>query len=164
MARRAISGALLVILLAFATAEASMYQNVVTTTEVDEPNTYSSECRRQISGMRMDSCRRYFQPYMLLLSKLKRGQMRPQQQCCQELRQVSNPQCRCEAIRKTVRRISGQGQGWQQPEMQEVMTRKTQDLSKRCGMEELQYCRIVNKVIGEPIPFLTSVCLLVKPP
>ncbi|KAF5196319.1 hypothetical protein FRX31_014093 [Thalictrum thalictroides] len=146
MARLAISGALLVLLLALA-AEASMYQTVVTTTEINEPNTSPSECQSQIMpGMRMDSCRRYFQPYMLLLTKLDRGQMRPQQLCCQELRQVSNPQCRCEAIKQIVQRIPGLGQGSQQPEMQEVMMRKMQDLSKRCGMEELQYCRIHQQV------------------
>ncbi|KAF5193162.1 hypothetical protein FRX31_017254, partial [Thalictrum thalictroides] len=111
----------------------SVYQTIVTTTEFDEQGRSQSEkCRTQLSGMRMDSCRRYLQPYMLFPSK------RPgrEQQCCQELRRVNDPQCRCEALRQTVQQVPGYGQQQQQVEM------KAQQLADQCGMQELRSCQI----------------------
>ncbi|KAL5722891.1 hypothetical protein ACHQM5_006351 [Ranunculus cassubicifolius] len=133
MARLAIVGALLMVLLAI--AQASTYRTIITT-EIDEPIqlTVSQRCRQQIQGMRMNSCMRYLQPYMLF------PQMGEQvQQCCNELNNVSD-ECKCEAIEQTVENVmSYQGQGQrgqqQQQQMREVM-QKAQQLPQMCGFQQ----------------------------
>ncbi|KAF5207879.1 hypothetical protein FRX31_002536 [Thalictrum thalictroides] len=109
-------------------AEASVYQTIVTRTEINEPSISDPErCRRELSGMRMDSCRRHLQPYV---------RHEYAQPCCQELQQVNDPQCRCEALRQTAQRVPGYEQEQQQ------VTRLAQELADLCKMEELRYCQI----------------------
>lgn len=107
--------------------------------QISEANTDKSErCRRQLSGMRMDSCRRYLQPQMQLLPTIEMGQM--QQQCCQELQEV-NPECVCEAIRQTVQTVRGSQGGQQQPQQTQEVMRKAQQLPRKCGVQA-QSCDI----------------------
>ncbi|PIA33045.1 hypothetical protein AQUCO_04200060v1 [Aquilegia coerulea] len=127
MGRLAIVGALLLLVLAL--AEASVYQTIVTTAEFDEPNASESVwCRMVLRGMKMDSCWFYLRPYT-----------RPIESCCQELRQVKDPQCRCEALK----RAAQGGGGYEQK--QGVMS-KVQDLPDACGMTELRNCQIFQHV------------------
>ncbi|KAF5207877.1 hypothetical protein FRX31_002534 [Thalictrum thalictroides] len=131
MARLTIVGALLLLVLAI--AEAKVYQTIiVTTTEFDEPaitSESSERCRKEISGLRMNSCRLHLKPYV-------RPAIEP---CCQELRQVNDPQCRCEALRQTAQSVSGYEQ------QQEAVMWKAQQLPDVCGMEELRNCQIYQE-------------------
>lgn len=101
--------------------------------QISEANAHKSESRRrQLSGMRMDSCRRYLQPQMLLLPTMDMEQM--QQECCEELQEV-NPECVCEAIRQTVQTVRGSQKGQQQPQQTQEVMRKAQQLPRMCGVQ-----------------------------
>ncbi|KAF5188527.1 hypothetical protein FRX31_021887 [Thalictrum thalictroides] len=124
MARLAISCALLMFSLAL--AEASVYQTIITTTEFDEPNPSQSErCRTQLKGMRQ-----YCDYYMLW----PRTPSTVDQGCCQDLRQVNDPKCRCEALRQRV-------PGYAQQQLQEASS-KVKSMADTCRMPELQSCQI----------------------
>ncbi|KAF9597526.1 hypothetical protein IFM89_019440 [Coptis chinensis] len=140
MASLRIVSAVLLVLLAL--AEASVHRTIVTLAEVDdEANTYQSErCHRQLSQMRMDSCRQYLQPYMILRRGGGRVHSGRMQQCCQELEEV-NQECRCEALRQMMQRMEGRYEGEQQ--MEETV-RRAQRLPNMCGMEP-QYCKIPQR-------------------
>ncbi|PIA27061.1 hypothetical protein AQUCO_08300031v1 [Aquilegia coerulea] len=63
------------------------------------------------------------------------------QQCCQQLKKVNNPECRCEAIRQTIKQMQNDAEdGGVQQNQQEVIE-KAQKLPSTCGMEP-QLCQI----------------------
>lgn len=102
--------------------------------EIYETNTRQmvSRCRRHLRGVKLDNCKRFLQPHILLLLTMDPEQYEVQAQCCAEL-WVVHPQCMCEAMRLTVQSLTGSQRGPQQQQMQEMM-RKAREQPRVCQL------------------------------
>ncbi|KAL3642684.1 hypothetical protein CASFOL_013499 [Castilleja foliolosa] len=146
------AAALLVALVTVATA--SRYTTTVTTTTFEDeanPGQQQQQCQRQLQGRQFQSCQRYLShrssneedDEVLEMSTDNPGQRQQRlQQCCDQLRNV-NEQCRCEAIKHTVRQLQQQQQqeGQQQTGQSQKVYARATELPRRCNFRQ-QQCQI----------------------
>ncbi|KAL6559195.1 hypothetical protein OROHE_006564 [Orobanche hederae] len=146
--KRTLAAALLAALVAMATA--TTYTTTVTTTTFeDEGNPgQQQQCQRQLQGRQFRSCQRYLSSQKsgsyteedeVVLEMMGSGNPGQRQQslkeCCQQLKNVDE-QCRCEAIRCTVRQMQQKQIGESQQVYQKAM-----ELPRKCNMSP-QHCPI----------------------
>uniref|UniRef100_A0A7N0V9Y1 Bifunctional inhibitor/plant lipid transfer protein/seed storage helical domain-containing protein n=1 Tax=Kalanchoe fedtschenkoi TaxID=63787 RepID=A0A7N0V9Y1_KALFE len=126
-------------------ADASIVRTTITTTEIEEDNPRGSQsqqqCPEQIRGKQFNSCQRYLSqssstPYDIL----RVVDVNPSitlQQCCEELKNLQNPQCSCEALKKIIRQESQQQgsarYGGQQQEMRQML-QKARSIPQQCDL------------------------------
>ncbi|KAL6507730.1 hypothetical protein OROGR_023925 [Orobanche gracilis] len=145
-----LAAALLVALVAMASA--TTYTTTVTTTTFEEEGNpgQQQQCQRQLQGRQFRSCQRYLssqksRPYteededvLQMMGTGNRGQRQQSlQECCHQLKNVDE-QCRCEAIRCTVRQMQ-QKEGQQQIGESQQVYQKAMDLPRKCNMRP-QHC------------------------
>ncbi|XP_016453453.1 2S sulfur-rich seed storage protein 2-like [Nicotiana tabacum] len=141
MAKLSVVAALLLCLLAVASA--NTFTVTTTVTEDDIENQGSQRCQEQIQRQRLNYCRMYLsrsrQYYGDELSMMTDDKESNQgqehlQQCCQELRNMDT-QCRCEALRRMVtQQRGGRGQD------AERMSERARYLPRMCNIQPTQ-CR-----------------------
>ncbi|KAL9668420.1 hypothetical protein QQ045_002801 [Rhodiola kirilowii] len=145
--------------------DATILRTTITTTEIEEDNPYhgggggsstrQQQCSsRQLQGKQFNSCKSYLQsksssrPYDILrvvdVNPFTEQKMMLQE-CCEELQDIQkelrNPQCACEALKKIIRDETQQGTSRYEGQ-QEIrpMLQKAKNIPEQCNLQ-IRSCR-----------------------
>ncbi|KAK9269287.1 hypothetical protein L1049_001057 [Liquidambar formosana] len=129
--------------------DASIYRTTVTIDEGNPRGQPSQGCRQQMQRQDLSHCERFLQQGRrgneLTFRRVVHNEEHLQQ-CCNQLRQMDDEECQCEAIKMMVDQQQGRMQ--REEEMQEMMQR-AQSLPNKCGMRS-QRCECSRLVEIKP--------------
>ncbi|KAJ8555733.1 hypothetical protein K7X08_013229 [Anisodus acutangulus] len=108
----------------------------------DAENPQSQRCQQQIQqAQKLRSCQQYLRQQTQFQEEEDKVS-RDKQQCCEQLRQIQEPQCRCEGLSQVVQHAQQQGE--LQGRERQQMIRTAENLPGLCQLSP-QRCEIQTR-------------------
>ncbi|KAL1545705.1 2S seed storage protein-like [Salvia divinorum] len=134
--KAAVAAALLMALVAVVSA--TTYTTTVTTTSYDERGSQKyQQCSQKVQGREFRACQSFLKQrsYLEMDSGSKQEYV---EQCCEQLRDMDQYQCGCEAIKQAVQKAQQQGGSSYQTGQSEKIYERARALPRLCRLSDQQ--------------------------
>ncbi|XP_028761796.1 2S albumin-like [Neltuma alba] len=146
--------AILVAALLFLAVTVSAYKTTVTTVEIDEDENPSwshgqGRCAQKLQRVNLRPCERYVkekcrreEPDVIALRGIQARGNERLQECCDQIREINDRSCQCQALKRVMRREGSELEGREARQLRQELQR----LPERCNIE-LPRCELSGNEI-----------------